>query len=592
MTDESHLRKTDQYLLPLFAEKTVADKEGFNIFPSHHLGGGKILSGFDTLVETFSDHKVVLIDGYQGVFFDEIANQLAHILTDQGKKVSLQSTYTAMYPQQNIETIIEPFLGGGDPVFGKVSNLLLSDFFDKKKLSQLNDDVTADITIIYGPGAFLAPENGLKIYIDLPKNELQFRARAKSIFNLGSNVHDEPNLMYKRFYFVDWPVLNRHKATWADKVDIIADGQHPGDIVWASGTDLRQGLHEISCNVFRVRPWFEPGVWGGTWIMNHIEGLNKNVKNYAWSFELITPENGIIFTANGLNLEISFDFLMYQEGSSVLGSDFDRFGFEFPIRFDFLDTFEGGNLSVQCHPKEEYIKKYFNENFTQEETYYILDAADDATVYLGFQNDIDPSAFKSALQSSFENEQAINIEKYVQKLPAKKHDLFLIPPGTIHASGINNLVLEISATPYIYTFKMYDWVRPDLTGRPRPLNINRGFENLDFTRKGSKVEAELVSKPVVIDSTVEWTLWHLPTHQEHLYDVHRISLTSHIKIDTEDKCHVLSLVQGSKIRVETKNGYKNTFTYAETFVIPAACESYSIINESDTEVMIIKAFVK
>ena len=97
---------------------------------------------------------------------------------------------------------------------------------------------------------------------------------------------------------------------------------------------------------------------------------------------------------------------------------------------------------------------------------------------------------------------------------------------------------------------------------------------------------------MVIDSTVEWTLWHLPTHQEHLYDVHRISLTSHIKIDTEDKCHVLSLVQGSKIRVETKNGYKNTFTYAETFVIPAACESYSIINESDTEVMIIKAFVK
>ena len=591
MTENRFLRKTEQYLLPLTFDSSEV-KETYNIFPSHELCGGKIYKGFEDLSEIFHHHRVVLIDGYQGVFFEEIATQFAGILTNQGKKVSLKSTYNAMYPQYTIETIIEPFLGGDDPVFGKVTTLHLSDFFDQQKLSLLKEDATADITIIYGPGAFLAPSSGLKIYIDLPKNELQFRARAKSIFNLGSNVHNEPSLMYKRFYFVDWPVLNHHKATWTDKIDIIADGQHPGEMVWASGTDFRKSLHEISRNVFRVRPWFEPGVWGGTWILNHIEGLNKDVKNYAWSFELITPENGIIFTANGLNLEVSFDFLMYQEGSSVLGSDFDRFGFEFPIRFDFLDTFDGGNLSVQCHPTEDYIREHFNENFTQEETYYILDAADDATVYLGFQDDIDPSAFKIALQSSFENGHSIDIEKYVQKLPAKKHNLFLIPPGTIHASGINSLVLEISATPYIFTFKMYDWVRPDLTGRPRPLNIERGFENLDFTRKGTKVQAELISKPVVIDSTEEWTLWHLPTHQEHLYDVHRICLKSRIKIDTGDKCHVLSLVQGRKIRVETKNGYKNTFSYAETFVIPAACESYSIINESNTEVMIIKAFVK
>ncbi|MES2268417.1 MAG: hypothetical protein V4520_16760 [Bacteroidota bacterium] len=588
---ETAVRKTSQYLMPAKLTDTFLGEGGYNIYPAASLGSGLIFDGFDSLSQYIANKRTVLIDGYVGIFWDRIQQGLQNCFDEQGLSVNWINTADFLKSGDEVSDLVKPFLGEQSSVWGTKTTLSLSDLFSTEITMQVADK-DSDINIIIGTGAALSGWDTPVIYFDIPKNEIQFRMRAGSITNLGATEPNEPFQMYKRFYFVDWVMLNNYKKALLNKIDVIADGQWPDTINWMHYATLADGLNKLSQSVLRVRPWFEPGAWGGQWMKKHIKNLNNNVVNLAWSFELIVPENGLVFESDGNLLEVSFDTIMFTNNRNILGKHADKFGDEFPIRFDFLDTCQGGNLSIQCHPKLKYIQENFGENITQDETYYILECEDNARVYLGFQESIDPVGFRNALEQSQEKGETINIEQYVQSHPANKHDLFLIPNSTVHSAGAGNLVLEISATPYIFTFKMYDWVRLDLDGNPRPINIDHAFNNLDFNRKGKQVYRELISKPQVIETGAGYQLVHVPTHAEHFYDVHRIEFDNTVTVETNNVCHVLMLVEGQAISIETADGTKHDFAYAETFVIPAAAGSYTLTNLSKGRAKVVKAFLK
>jgi mannose-6-phosphate isomerase class I len=247
---------------------------------------------------------------------------------------------------------------------------------------------------------------------------------------------------------------------------------------------------------------------------------------------------------------------------------------------------------VQCHPRPAYIREHFGESFTQDETYYILDCEPGARVYLGFREEADPATFRGELERSHGEGSPIDADAFVNSEPAHRGDLFLIPNGTIHCSGRDNLVLEISATPYIFTFKMYDWVRRDLEGNLRPLNIPRAWENLYFDRRGESVRRDLIAHPVTIAEGDRWRIVHLPTHPEQFYDVHRLEFSDAIEVETDGDCHVMNVVEGEWITLETAGGMRQRFNHAETFVVPAAAGSYRLVNGGGSPAKVVKAFVK
>ena len=194
--------------------------------------------------------------------------------------------------------------------------------------------------------------------------------------------------------------------------------------------------------------------------MKEICGLDPDAPNYAWAFDGVPEENSIFMQFGEVRVEVPSVDVVFYRPAQLLGSRVHaRFGDEYPIRFDFLDTMGGQNLSLQVHPLTEYIQSAFGMHYTQDESYYILDCGEDSVVYLGLKEGVDSGAMLDELKQAQGGEIVFDADKYVNKWKAKRHDHFLIPGGTVHCSGKDTMVLEVSATPYIFTFKLWDWGR-------------------------------------------------------------------------------------------------------------------------------------
>ena len=519
----------------------------------------------------------IAIECYPGVRTESLLREL---VSGMAPELVLDSG-SAMLPAQTIEAKFAALLGD-DPVFGLMEPRDLEEFFDPAKLVQARHMAqgTRGRVIAIGTGAtLLLPDRDLLLYVDVARWEIQQRLRRNEISNIGlDNSGELPGQLYKRAFFLDWRSADRHKNELYEQVDFWIDGNLPEKPAMVSGEVLRSALAAVSLQPFRVVPFFDPGPWGGQWMRSHFD-LPDGPANYAWCFDCVPEENSLVLRFGAREFELPALTLVHHQAQSLLGYRIvEQFGAEFPIRFDFLDTMGGGNLSLQVHPLRSYIKDLFGQSYTQDESYYMLDAGPDATVYLGLREGINKEDMVADLRAAQAVGAAFPADKYVNVWPASKHGHFLIPAGTIHCSGRNSMVLEISATPYIFTFKLWDWGRMGLDGRPRPIHLEHGLKNIQWDRTAEWVRKNLINQEETVASGEGWREERTGLHPLEFIETRRHWFTGSVQHDTRGNLHVLNLVEGNAAIVESPTNAFLPFTvhYAETFIVPAAVGPYTI----------------
>ena len=582
-------------------------KPNFNKFPLISLSGmeEECFQGWKdichelnrTLAGISGRKKVIVVETYQGVHHNEILSSISG-----GLNISTTfRTADIFLSEDKINTLAKKDLTH-DRVFGYLTSLNIIDFLDPEKLEGLRSRLKkteSGTILIYGYGAAVVePEPDILIYADMARWEIQQRMRRNEVSNIGiSNREETFERQYKRGYFLDWRICDRLKKKLMAGWDYVLDTNRAGSPKMATGRAVKTGLEHAYSRPFSLVPYFDPGPWGGQW-MKEVLDLDKKKENFAWCFNCIPEENSLYLGFGEVVFEIPSINLVFRDPVKLLGDAVHaRFGDEFPIRFDFLDTMDGGNLSLQVHPLTEYIQENFGIPYTQDESYYMVDAKDGASVYLGLKEGIDPDNMIAELKEAEKTGGFFNADNHIQNWPATKHDHFLIPAGTVHCSGKNGMVLEISSTPYIFTFKLWDWGRVGMDGKPRPINIDHGKNVIQWERTEIWTKRNLINQVEEIDRGDGWVEEKTGLHKREFIETRRHWFSKKVHHHTDGGVNVLNLVEGREALVESPSGAFEPFVvhYVETFIVPAHVGEYTISPYGESKgqkCATIKAFVR
>lgn len=548
----------------------------------------------------------IALDGTHGADFLALLDPLQQACEKEG--IPFSSDFTAHYvkPESELRLEMASYLTDNRAFGYKANNVRPMQYFRsdaKASLEKQTLELAAKggVYVLFGPGASLlaGSEPDLAFFADYSRENQQLR-HAQRMGSFGFGESDDKVETYKNCLFLEWPVWEPYRRDWLalhaghpDKKACYIDLNRPEEPVWLPVATLKEVLRKAAKQPFRVKPFFAPGIWGGQYLKKLCD-LSEEWVNCAWSFEPIAPENTLLLEVQGIIVEVPFTLLMEEAPYDIMGErNVELFGNYFPIRFDYLDTMQGGELSLQVHPRQEYVESTFNEHMTQQESYYIMENTPGAKVYLGLKEGVTGEKLLEAVENAHSTREPLALSSYANEYESEKGELYLIPPGTVHCSGRDNLVLEISSTTWWFTFKIYDYLRLDADGKPRPMNPEHARHNINDAMDTSAVENGLIARPTVVSRQGSNSEELLGQRDDLLFQVSRLSLKDTWKTDTSGEFVMYNLVEGERVRLVPANNEVAAveWGYAEAYIVPASVGEYRLENLSGSPCTLIAARV-
>lgn len=226
---------------------------------------------------------------------------------------------------------------------------------------------------------------------------------------------------------------------------------------------INTNTHLKSNKPFLLKPVGKDYLWGGTRLN---DDFSKGIEMFplAETWECSTHPNGLSIIWSGEYKERTLKSVL-EEHPEFLGKHGEQYK-DLPVLIKLIDANQ--DLSVQVHPDDEYAREHEHGQNGKTEFWYVLDATKEARVVYGFHHDCDE---KSIIQS-IENG---SFDSYLQKIPIRKDDVFLINAGTVHAIGAGTLIAEIQQSSDL-TYRLFDYNRIDKNGSKRELHISKALD--------------------------------------------------------------------------------------------------------------------
>ena len=559
--------------------------------------------------------SVFAIDGYVGADFARTVNlleQQLHVKGFQTRTLPFREYYKS---EAELWDLVDRRLSWDrteDPtlLFGWVYKGGYEGLLDEKKTDTLREEITGqhkEVLIVYGPGCLIPALRNLydqKVYLDVTPKESILRIRRGQYVNLGMDAPLTTPLIIRRCYYCDFEVavhLRRELLAAPGNVDYYVENDHPDDMKLLPFQAFSEITASLATYPFRCKPVYLEGVWGGTY-MKKLRKLPGEMRNAAWVFDLIPMEVSILVDVAGTILELPFSTFFMKEGEKVLGPDVvQKFGGYFPIRFNWDDSYHStGNMSIQCHSGSFYNKEHFNEFGRQDESYYVVITGHEAKTFIGFRDDADIPQFFRDIEAADTEHKPVDYLKYVSYEESRPGLQVMLPAGTIHSSGRNQVILEIgSLTIGSYTYKMYDYLRLDFDGKQRPIHTRLGELNVNQERRTSVIHDPsskdyIVQKPRLAASGEGWEEYIVGENPQLYFSLRRLEFEERCEQDTKGIFHVLTLVDGERVRIRSLVRPERCYEagFMDLVVVPADMGAYVIENLGAEPIRVHKTLLR